>query len=248
MCQRPLWSANAPKGRLVVAIEHVILNVVSRTNCARSNSGHSDTMTSKTLTITKTWDSQPLVADKFTNVTLAGVRDVNGHVTGLQVNVSAPFYNDPPPPGPAGSKMGLWDYEVVEAFFLGTDDRYLEVEFGPFGHYIILMLNGAKNCIKHSIPVDYQVTSRQVGGQWTGTAVIPLDYLPPNLIKINSYAIHGLNETREYMAFNPVPSGQFRQPDFHRLDYFVSFDYEQLIPVSSDLSPLWQEAIANPQC
>ena len=33
--------------------------------------------------------------------------------------------------------MGLWDYEVVELFLLNSDtEEYLELEFGPHGHYL----------------------------------------------------------------------------------------------------------------
>ena len=33
---------------------------------------------------------------------------------------------------PTGPTDKLWDYEVVEAFFLNsTDQTYMEVEFGP---------------------------------------------------------------------------------------------------------------------
>ena len=39
-------------------------------------------------------------------------------------------------------------YEVVEAFFLNSEDRYLEVEFGPHGQHIALLLDGRRNAVK----------------------------------------------------------------------------------------------------
>ena len=39
-------------------------------------------------------------------------------------------------------------YKVVEAFFLNSEDRYLEVEFGPHGQHIALLLDGRRNAVK----------------------------------------------------------------------------------------------------
>ena len=55
-----------------------------------------------------------------------------------------------------GAYYRLWDYEVVELFFLSSkDNMYLEVEFGPHGQHLGLLLKGRQNCIKHSFPIDY---------------------------------------------------------------------------------------------
>ncbi|XP_069413626.1 UPF0462 protein C4orf33 homolog isoform X4 [Ovis canadensis] len=53
---------------------------------------------------------------------------------GVMMEVSAPFFNDPPSPlGEPGKPFNqLWDYEVVEAFFLNDiTEQYLEVELCP---------------------------------------------------------------------------------------------------------------------
>lgn len=53
---------------------------------------------------------------------------------GVMVEVSAPFFNDPPAPlGEPGKPYNeLWNYEVVEAFFLNDiTEQYLEVELCP---------------------------------------------------------------------------------------------------------------------
>ena len=51
----------------------------------------------------------------------------------------------------------LWDYEVVELFFLNSESkRYLEVEFGPHGQHLVLLLNGGPDqCLEHSLPLEY---------------------------------------------------------------------------------------------
>ena len=87
---------------------------------------------------------------------LSGI-EKDGKEQCITLKVDAPFYNDPAPPEPSDKKsdidsknnkalMGLWDYEVVEAFFLcSKSEQYLEVEFGPHGHHLVLFLNGRKN-------------------------------------------------------------------------------------------------------
>ena len=54
--------------------------------------------------------------------------------------------------------IGLWDYEVVEIFFLASknEEMYLELEFGPHGHHLGLLLHGRRNCLIHSFPITYK--------------------------------------------------------------------------------------------
>ena len=67
--------------------------------------------------------------------------------------------------------MQLWDYEVVEAFFLSSSsERYLELEFGPHGQHLVLLLDGRRNAIKHSLPLEYQATID--GKSWKGKAKV----------------------------------------------------------------------------
>lgn len=74
-----------------------------------------------------TWDSFP-VSHEPVRIRL------NPCDKGLKMEVSAPFFNDPPAPlGEPGKPFSeLWNYEVVEAFFLNnTTEQYLEVELCP---------------------------------------------------------------------------------------------------------------------
>ena len=94
-----------------------------------------------------------------------------GTIPCITIAVDAPFYNDPKPTDAnlshtgnssgdsKGSFMGLWDYEVVEAFFLSSETKqYLEVELGPHGHHLVLFLNGKKNIIKQCLPIKWEVS------------------------------------------------------------------------------------------
>lgn len=59
--------------------------------------------------IKHTWNSLPVKHDPV-KITFSPGED------GLKMEVSAPFFNDPPaPPGPPGQPFpGLWDYEGVQ--------------------------------------------------------------------------------------------------------------------------------------
>uniref|UniRef100_A0A8D2IKR3 Chromosome 4 open reading frame 33 n=1 Tax=Urocitellus parryii TaxID=9999 RepID=A0A8D2IKR3_UROPR len=77
--------------------------------------------------IEHSWDAFPVKHEP------AFVR-LNPGEGGVMVEVSAPFFNDPPAPlGEPGKPFnGLWDYEVVEVFFLNdVTEQYLEVELCP---------------------------------------------------------------------------------------------------------------------
>ena len=97
----------------------------------------------KKFSIATTWDGQP-VDHEPVKLTLEGDGE------DLVIRISAPFFGDP---APEGGKAGeaffkLWEYEVVEAFFLNDKEQYLELEFGPHGQHLMLLLNGNRNAIK----------------------------------------------------------------------------------------------------
>ncbi|XP_013782432.2 UPF0462 protein C4orf33 homolog [Limulus polyphemus] len=195
-----------------------------------------------TFKINRTWDDH-LVDHAPVSIDLS--RDSTKGLVIMKVN--APFFNDPTSPeGPPGEPFfKLWDYEVVEAFFLAKDDKYLEVELSPHGQHLLLLLNGRRNAIKHSLPLNYTTTISF--DQWTGIAEIPVDYFPPNVDRFNAYAIHGSGKDRMYESLYPVPSGSHTSADFHRLEYFRPIPFTQLIPnnAGSPLSEVWRKALGQ---
>ena len=164
--------------------------------------------------------------------------------TGIRFTVKyAPFFNNTPPPSDPGEPfMGLWDYEVVEAFFLNDKDEYLEVEVAPGGQHIVLLLAGQRNTIRHSLPMR---TSTYISGDsWSGYATIPGEYLPFNVTKFNAYAIYNdENNDRIYEALYPADKNA-SAPDFHALQYFKSIDMNSIFqkyPVP--MSRFWEDAL-----
>ncbi|RWS17419.1 UPF0462 protein C4orf33-like protein [Dinothrombium tinctorium] len=163
------------------------------------------------------------------------------HNEGLAIEIDAPFYNNAKPNAESGVLMGLWDYEVVEAFFLGENNRYLELEFGPFGHYLVLLLNGSRNIISHSLNLN-DCKAKIDGKRWKANAVIPNDYFPKNVRKFNAYAIHNEGSERKYLALYPTPENKFEDPDFHRLEYFREINFKLFFNTNQE-SDIWKRAV-----
>lgn len=164
-----------------------------------------------TLRIAQTWDGQPIPDEQVATVRISADGD-----SALIVAVDAPFSNDPPPPGAPGPLWGLWDYEVVELFVLGADERYTEIELSPWGHHLVLRLEGRREVVERELPLSY--SAEIVGERWTGRARVPRSLLPPGPHRGNAYAIRGVGVGRRYLAWAAVPGPA---PDFHRLERFL---------------------------
>jgi len=175
------------------------------------------------FSIRTTWDGKPIDHEpvKFT------VNALNDD--SLKVEVRGSFFNDPGSPAvpPGNPCPELWEYEVAEIFFLGAEDKYLEVELCPHGQHLVLLLNGTRNMIKDKLALEYTAVIDEENKTWKGSAIIPIDYFPPEVAKINAYAIHGSGECRQYEALYPATTG-FDTPDFHRLQFFKDFNFKAL--------------------
>ncbi|XP_007496407.1 UPF0462 protein C4orf33 homolog [Monodelphis domestica] len=170
--------------------------------------------------IITTWDSLPVAHRPVTFHFKPGDQ-------GLLMEVSAPFFDDPlAPPGAPGQPFnGLWEYEVVEAFFLNSTTKgYLEVELCPHGQHLVLLLSSGDAFAKE---LDLNFRADIHGKEWNGTALLPWEYFPPGIDKMNLYAIHGSGDRRTYEALYPIPCEEIaagQGPNFHRLEYFKPFD------------------------
>ncbi|XP_054248354.1 UPF0462 protein C4orf33 homolog isoform X1 [Indicator indicator] len=178
------------------------------------------------FTVNHTWDGLPLSHEPVT----IGLKLDSA---GLLMEVNAPFFNDPPAPlGEAGKPFSrLWDYEVVEAFFLSDrTEQYLEVELCPHGQHLVLLLSGRRRVLKEALPLEFEVTRMKT--KWEGRAHLPWNYFPPCTNKFNAFAIHGSGEARIYEALHPVPQHELQEgqkPDFHRLEFFKDLNLSRLM-------------------
>ena len=161
------------------------------------------------LRVERTWDGSPVAPDEIATVELEP-RD-----GALVVRVDAPYHGDPPPAFPPGPTERLFEHEAVEVFLLGSDESYVELEMGPHGHHLALLLRGRRHVIARGLPLDY--LARIEGERWRGTAVVPYAWLPAGLGRVNAFAVHGEREARRHLAAFPVPGDR---PDFHRLEAF----------------------------
>lgn len=203
----------------------------------------SDSVTARTthipVAITKTWNGS--------NIIHRPVRLVFAQATGgIEIRVDAPFFNDPGNPGgePGQPFNGLWDYEVVEAFFLNDNNQYVEIELCPHGQHLVLLLKGYRDMFTSQLPLNF--TSSINNGNWTGCAFVPASYFPPKITKFNAYAIHGSGPGRVYEALYPASAEKHTEPDFHRLEYFRTINFRTLLPenwASTYSSALWDSIV-----
>ncbi|XP_069098240.1 UPF0462 protein C4orf33 homolog isoform X2 [Pleurodeles waltl] len=76
------------------------------------------------------------------------------------------------------------------------------------------------------LDLSFEADTTSNWGRWTGRALIPWTYFPPDVDMMNSYAIHGSGIGRTYESLYPIPSDEIQEgqgPNFHRLDYFKEF-------------------------
>ncbi|KAM5191502.1 UPF0462 protein C4orf33 homolog [Mantella aurantiaca] len=176
----------------------------------------------QTYKITTTWDSKLVLHEPVTIM-------FKPHPNGLLMEVNALFFNDPSAPSgePGKPFNGLWDYEVVESFFLNSQTtQYLEVELCPHGQHLVLLLSGVGNAFMKQLPLKFSADVTSDWGKWHGTALIPWSYFPPGVDMMNSYAIHGSGIGRVYESLYPIPPEEISEgqgPNFHHLEYFKAF-------------------------
>lgn len=166
------------------------------------------------IKITQSWDGHGLAPEHHVTLTL--------HKEGehMHLQFKSPFYKNPPPDSPVGSTPELWEHEVVEIFF-ARGEHYLECEFGPYGHYLLLELNGVRQVLHEGMSVNY--TALIMGDIWQGEARIPLAYFPPEPWTYNAYAIFEAQGEKQYIALFPADES-VKEPDFHRLEFFRKFE------------------------
>lgn len=148
---------------------------------------------------------------------------------GLHIRSLSWQHDDPEPPTPPDPEKGtweLWNYEVVEVFLVGENGEYTEIEFGPWGHHLVLQLDGPRSIVTKEIPMSYRALEAEC--RWTGEAFLERQWLPEKILRVNAFAIRTRNGERQYCCHTPLPGPK---PDFHQPDRFVPFD--QLKDVST---------------
>jgi hypothetical protein len=182
------------------------------------------------------WNSAPITNHLPVQITLSSTDDKDH----LLVEIDAPFFNDPPPSSsPSGPCRELWNYEVVELFFLSSlTNHYLELEFSPHGHYLVLLLTDRRKELKQMLPLPYYKVEHPSSDRWIGRAHIPRSLFPAHVDRFNAYAIHGQDDKRTYESLYPAPMDSDK-PDFHRLEFFQRLNFESLLNVGESDGDYW---------
>jgi hypothetical protein len=133
------------------------------------------------------------------------------------LEISASFERQRPPRLPAappGTRVAnLWEYDVVECFLAGAGGRYLEVELGAAGHFLVLEFAAPRRRSNEHADLHPPVSFREEEGRWHASLRLPLSLVPEDLCALNAFAIAG----GRHFAHHPVPG---RAPDFHQPQAF----------------------------
>jgi hypothetical protein len=137
---------------------------------------------------------------------------------GVLVYVRGPMlYEQQIPDSPIGERVdGLWEFDVIEVFFVGPGHQYLELELGAGGHWLALGFDRIRHRsheYKNFNPiVRYEKRSDKT---WSSRIVLPWRMIPENLRALNACAIMA----GQCLSLTPL-SGE--KPDFHQPDSFSS--------------------------
>jgi len=159
------------------------------------------------FTVNKMWDGSPCGDER-----LHAEVWITKKEAGLNVRVHATILDGQKiPNAPVDTRFdGLWDYDVVELFFVGADGKYTEVEVGAGGHYLVLAFDDVR--IRANDFAGREFDHRHGGstpGTWQTQMTIPWDVLPSTITRMNAFAIMG----GTHLALSAVPGSA---PDFHQ--------------------------------
>lgn len=162
------------------------------------------------LPIGRTWDGHVLpvhAPSAFVEIQQAegGIWVIGSAQMATKLNI--------PDASPKSRVEGLWQYDVVEVFFLDEGEQYLEVELGLGGHFLVLGFDGIRNRVTGFETEPFLVQHEQKDGWYTTRLLLPETVFPQHLQAINAFAILG----GQYFAYHPLPGGK---PDFHQPAYY----------------------------
>ena len=187
--------------------------------------------------ITTRWNSYPITDHPPIKLNFSSTDDQQS----LLIEIDAPFFHDPSPPSPPppGPYPGLYNYEGVEVFFLNsTTNHYLELEFGPHGQYLVILLTAARQTFKQLLPLPDFTVERPSADRWIGRVHIPRAHFPSHVDRFNAFGIHGQGANRIYEALFPAPRDS-PGPDFHRLELFRPIDFGSLLTTGDKDGDSW---------
>lgn len=159
------------------------------------------------ISVDKYWDGTPLAPNDRVPIEVSFGPTVT-------VRFEAKYPNLSIPDAQQGFFDGLWDYDVFELFAAGQDGRYLEIEVGPGGHWLVYWFSSYRKRSEREQSRDgFKIEN--------GGFSFPASWLPapPEECRWNFYVIRRTAAgDREYLAWRSDPT---ISPDFHRV--FASY-------------------------
>ena len=218
------------------------------------------TVSKQKFEVKTSWDGSQLPETDIVSVSFSCEHVDGKSEPEMRIKLDAPFYDNPPPKSTKdGSSCAcLWEFEVVEIFLKGRMDKYIEIELSPHDEYLILAMDGHRQCFHEALrPLSYKCGI--VSHRWWAELVIPFSYLPPpfvagscSLFTFNVYALHNDREGSRRCAalFPSSESFDYDSPDTHRLHLFEGLPREVTSPyfdaapeIFAANSSVWKERI-----
>lgn len=132
------------------------------------------------------------------------------------------------PDAPSGSRVAdLWHYDVVEAFLLGSGGRYLEVELGAGGHFLVLSFRAPRERSDAHEGFAPRVEHRAGAQGWQTALVVPWRLVPRGLCALGAF----VSARGCHLSSAPLPGDV---PDFHQP---AAWPAAQLAPEAAALRP-----------
>ena len=123
-----------------------------------------------TLPIERHWDGA-----RCRDPLCRGALSLSGAPDALEIGAS--FERQDParlPAAPPGTRVAnLWEYDVVERFLAGAGGRYLEVELGAAGHFLVLEFDAPRRCVNDHAALAPPIAFREDAERWHATLRLP---------------------------------------------------------------------------
>ena len=183
-----------------------------------------------------------LKIDRYWNGAACSDRRLHGTVAlsstpeGLRITATLPHQASPNIPAqPPGARVAnLWEYDVVECFLVGSR-KYLEVELGAGGHFLVLdFCNRAPRVRDHEYPrlrptLGWLPSVPGDPGRWRSSILIPWELVPQRVTALNAFVI----VRDQFLAYHPMKGAT---PDFHQPRAFPNVSL-QGVPRRQDPRP-----------